>query len=333
MNTMNLMPSDEQTEIASASATFLAGQLPMTRIRELIELADPVDVDAWSAAAELGWFGLGLREADGGIGYGLAEEALLFREIGRSLAPGPYLATVLAVRVAALGGAPEIASMVLAGEQRVGLVVGDGAGVVRVLDGAAADFVLAVQPDGSALHAASDLVDATDEPCLDDASRLTTATLGGTPVASTVGAAVWERGLVLSAAHLVGIAERCRDLCIEHASSREQFGQPIGVHQAVKHPIADMAVRAEAAWDETLVAAVAADEGRPDARFHALAARLAAGEAAEANGTRTVQTMGGMGFTFEHDAHLLVKRAVVHRSTLGGEKALLAALLAEPSAI
>jgi alkylation response protein AidB-like acyl-CoA dehydrogenase len=132
---------------------------------------------------------------------------------------------------------------------------------------------------------------------------------------------------------LVGIAERCLQLSVDHASSREQFGRPIGVHQAIKHPIADMAVRAEAAWPEVLVAAVAADEQRADARFHALSARITAADAAEANATRTVQTMGGMGFTFEHDAHLLVKRALVLRSTLGGDHELLAELLAEPAAV
>jgi alkylation response protein AidB-like acyl-CoA dehydrogenase len=331
--TMNLMPSDEQVAIATATATFLAGQLPMTRVRELIASADPVDAGAWVAAAELGWFGLGLAESDGGIGYGLAEEAMLFREIGRSLAPGPFLATVLATRVAALGGAPELASRLLAGDARAGLVLGDVDGPVRVLDAVGAELLLVVSVFGASLHAAADVRGAVDEPCLDDASRLASGTLSGTPLAAVDGASVWQRGLVLSGAMLVGIAERCLQLSVDHASSREQFGQPIGVHQGIKHPIADMAVRAEAAWPEVLVAAVASDEGRADARFHALSARITAAEAAEANATRTVQTMGGMGFTFEHDAHLLVKRALVLRSTFGGDHELLAALLAEPAAI
>jgi alkylation response protein AidB-like acyl-CoA dehydrogenase len=130
--TMDLMPSEDQTAIAAAAASFLTGRLPMTRVRELIDRADPVDAAAWLAVADLGWFGLGLAEADGGIGYGLAEEAMLFREIGRSLVPGPFLSTVLGARVAVDGGASDIASAVLAGGARVGLVLGGIEGRVRI---------------------------------------------------------------------------------------------------------------------------------------------------------------------------------------------------------
>jgi len=335
--TMNLMPTDEQVEIASSSRAFLADRLPTSRIREVIEIddhaGDPVDDKTWREAAELGWFGLGLPEEAGGIGFGLADEAVLFREIGRSLAPGPYLSTVLGARVAAAGGADALAVDLVAGAGRAGLAVPAGSSELWVLDGG--DHVLMVHPDRAALVPTSAIEALTAEPCIDDASRIARGRQGAyAPVAEVTAAQdpIHRRALVLSAALLVGMAEKCRDLCVEHASSREQFGKPIGIHQAVKHPIADMAIRAEAAWPQTVVAACAHDEGRPDADFHALSARIAASGAARDNAAHTVQVMGGMGFTHEHDAHLLVKRAAVIASTLGGDKVLLAQLLAQPPA-
>jgi alkylation response protein AidB-like acyl-CoA dehydrogenase len=337
---MNLMPSAEQEEIASSSRAFLADQLPMRRIRQLIEADDPVDEKVWRASAELGWFGLGLPEAVGGIGFALADEAVLFREIGRSLAPGPYLSTVLAARVAGLGGAEPLGAELVSGERRAALAIAsapismEGAGLsgpVRVLDGVGATHLLVVDGTGAALVDLEEVLDLERERCIDDSSRLSCGRLADSPVIARVGpdAAVHRRGLVLSAALLVGMAEQCRDLSVEHARSREQFGRPIGIHQAVKHPIADMAVRAEAAWSQTVVAACAHDEDRADAGFHSLSARITAAAARESS-ARTVQVMGGMGFTDEHDAHLFVKRAVVVTNTLGGDKALLAQLLTEP---
>ena len=122
---------------------------------------------------------------------------------------------------------------------------------------------------------------------------------------------MYRRGAVLVAASLTGIAEATRDISAAHAASRFQFDRPIGVNQAIKHPCADMAVRAELAWAQTLFAALATDERRQDAEFHAIGAKVVAADAAERNVAATVQVLGGMGFTFEHDANLYVKRAHV----------------------
>lgn len=337
---MDLLPSDEQEEIAAAAASFLAGRLPIERIRELMAGEDPVDPAAWSGAAEQGWFALGLPEGVGGIGYALADEALLFREIGRSLAPGPYLATVLGARVA-IGRADDVAAGLLEGSRRAALAVADGeltigpgrvAGSFRVLDGVGADHVLVCDDGGAALLAIADL-SLDVEICLDEASRLARAdAVDATPVAHVSAAddPVRRRGLVLSAAALVGIAEACRDISVEHAKTREQFDRPIGVHQAVKHPVADMAVRTETAWPQVLVAALATDDARVDAEFQALSARVVAADAASRNGRATVQVLGGMGFTHEHDANLYVKRAKVLSKTFGGRHAQLAELLELP---
>jgi alkylation response protein AidB-like acyl-CoA dehydrogenase len=116
---------------------------------------------------------------------------------------------------------------------------------------------------------------------------------------------------VLAAAMLTGITEAVRDLSAQHAINRVQFGKPIGVNQAVKHPCAQMAVYAELAYAQTVFAAVAHDEGRADADFHAVAAIVAASKAATWSTAATIQVFGAMGFTYEHDAHLFLKRAAV----------------------
>jgi Acyl-CoA dehydrogenase, N-terminal domain len=121
---MHLLPSSEQTEIIDSSSAFLAAHMSVTRTRELFEAGTTpaVSDEAWAAAANLGWFALGLPEERNGIGCGLADEMLLFREIGRVIAPGPFLSTVLGARVAAFGGDQALADEIIAG-RRVGLVI------------------------------------------------------------------------------------------------------------------------------------------------------------------------------------------------------------------
>lgn len=320
---MNLLPTAEQHEIIASSAAFLAASRPSARVRASLTEPDPVDPEVWRSSGELGWFVLGLPEAVGGVGGSLADEALLFREIGRWLAPGPYVATVLGARVAALGGAPDLAGTIGEGTSRVGLAVLDhslevGAervtGALQLIDAAGADHVLVATPERALLVALSELTDLADSVCIDEATRLSTALADGVPAVAVVPATtdpVYRRGLVLTAALSVGIAEATRDVAAEHAKSRVQFDRPIGVNQGVKHPCADMAVRAEASWSQTLVGALAHDEGRADAEAQAASAWLVATDAAERNSAAALQVLGGMGFTFEHDANLYVKRGHV----------------------
>jgi alkylation response protein AidB-like acyl-CoA dehydrogenase len=143
--------------------------------------------------------------------------------------------------------------------------------------------------------------------------------------------AVSRRGFVLAAASLTGIAEATRDISAAHAVSRVQFDRPIGANQAVKHPCADMAVRAELAWAQTLFAALTTDERREDAEFHAVAAKVVAADAAERNAAATVQVLGGMGFTFEHDANLYLKRAYVLGHAFGDTRDALSRLIRLPA--
>ena len=149
----------------------------------------------------------------------------------------------------------------------------------------------------------------------------------GVPVAAIDGPDVWHRLLVLGAAALTGVAERARDLAVEHAINRHQFGRPIGVNQAIKHPCADMALRVELAGAQVLVAALTVDAALPDAGLEATSAAAVAADAALANARAAVQIHGGLGFTAEHPVHTLVARAHVLERMVGGRPSILVALL------
>jgi alkylation response protein AidB-like acyl-CoA dehydrogenase len=328
---MDLLPTPEQIEITDSSAAFVADKVSIERTRELFEEGTlPAIADAaWAAAADLGWFALGLPEDRKGIGCGLADEALLFRQIGRGLAPGPFLSTVLGARVASFGSDQDLADEIAFG-RRVGLVIPDSldaigadgsiVGGVQLVDAEPDGLVLAVTSDSAALVDVSSLVNVAEVPCLDHTARLLRATGTGVAPVVSVAASVdpieW-RGHVLAAAMLTGITEWARDTGAEHAANRVQFDKPIGVNQAIKHPCADMAVQAQLAYSQMLFGALAIDEGRPDAEFQALTAHATAAAAADFATAATLQIMGGMGFTHEHDVHLYVKRMELLSHTFG----------------
>jgi alkylation response protein AidB-like acyl-CoA dehydrogenase len=328
---VDLLPSPEQAEIADSARRLLAAEVPMTAVRASADRAG-VDRDLWARIGALGWFGLGLDEAAGGVGYGLPEEVLLFREIGRFLAPGPFVATALAARVAAGAGAASTAADILEGRAVVGLAESVGPRH-RLLDATHADLVLTVEPAGATLTERAAWGDVEVAVCLDPTIELAYALRPeGPPIAEQAGRAVADRGAVLTAAVLVGTAEATRDMSAQYAKDREQFGRPIGSFQAVKHRCADMAVRCEVILDLTIYAALLVQTGSPDAALHVAGAKALAGEYAVANAFDNVQNHGGIGVTWEHDAHLFVKRANVAASAFGGRAEQLAAVLAAPAA-
>jgi alkylation response protein AidB-like acyl-CoA dehydrogenase len=339
---MDLLPSPEQDEIISVVASFLRTELPINGVRLRRDQATSFDAATWAKCGDLGWFGLGLDESLGGVGYGLAEEALLFRELGRGLASGPFVGSVLGARVAAVAGAGALAASILAGTSAVGLAEGRGdvvvgdtvSGTFDLIDVAGASYVLVVGPESVALVAVSALGALPNVPSIDPGVRLSRVVLDASPTVAVVrsgSADIVARGSVLIAAMLTGIAEATRDLSAEYAKVREQFGRPIGVNQAIKHACADMALRAEAATSQLFFAACSVDESRPDAAFQVECARVVGAEGAIRNATATIQIHGGMGYTFEHDSHLFLKRARVLDRLLGTSPAHLASVLALPA--
>jgi alkylation response protein AidB-like acyl-CoA dehydrogenase len=130
---------------------------------------------------------------------------------------------------------------------------------------------------------------------------------------------------------LCGVGEEARDQAARYAKERFQFGRAIGVFQAVKHRCADMAVRSEAAWSQTVYAALALRDGHADAGLHVSSAKVLATDAAIENASSNVQVHGGYGFTTEFDAHLLVKRAHVLDRMAGLARIHVATVLAAPA--
>jgi alkylation response protein AidB-like acyl-CoA dehydrogenase len=343
---MDLMPTAEQDAIRDSVRTFLEAELPMSRVRALMGAEAGAYDELWQRAAALGFFGLGVPEAHGGAGYTLTEEMVLFEELGRALAPGPWLGTVLAARAMSAGGAPLAAiERVVAGRQRIALCIDpwggaltlDGdrlSGTRRIVLGAGlAEAFLIVDETVGVLYVpapADGAVSISAEPSLDASNPVgTVAFRGASYLALQCPVAPLQRAAsVLSCADAVGGTARTVEMSVEYAKIRQQFGKPIGSFQAVKHRCADMAVRAEVARSATTYAAVALRDGAPDADFQASVAKVLAADAYVRNSADNVQNHGGIGFTWECDAHLYVKRARAFDTTLGSRRTQLDALVA-----
>jgi len=320
---MNLAPSKEQAALAGSAAEFLAKELPIGRLREFADdvEGDSIDERTWRRCADLGWLGLGIPEAHGGVGLGLAEEALLFRELGRHLAPGPFRSCVLGAHVAVLSGHSDLAAAICAGERRVGMQVGNVAVDVRP-----GDLMLVLDEDGAQLREATDVRQVRG---VDPGTRFATVSPG--PIAARVtSSAVMDRARVLAAAEQLGIIEAVRDASAEYARTRTQFGKPIGSFQAVKHRCADMAIAGFAVVGELFQAALLVEAGTPDASFHAANAYVLATGGARASTADNIQNHGGMGFTWEQDAHLYLKRALLLERLLGPQRLAHKAILGPP---
>ncbi|MCW2945724.1 MAG: putative Acyl-CoA dehydrogenase [Actinoallomurus sp.] len=341
---MDLLSSADQLELARVAAEFFTEQSPIGAIRDRRDEPGAVSRKLWSAGADLGLLGLSAAEDIGGAGLDLEDEALLFRELGRRLVPGPFLSSVLGARVAALGGQADLARSIVDGEVLVGLALrrdgepgggGPVEGTFALFDTPDTRYVLVADPSGAGLLDTASLAEVQTTECIDPGTRLAYGRADGVVPLCWVPAEddpIRSRGLVLASAVLVGIAEAARDLSVEHAKTRVQFGRPIGVNQAIKHACVDMAVASEAAWEQTLFAAISLRSGRADAEFQVLAANVVAGRAAIDNAAATIQVHGGMGFTYEHDAHLYLKRAHVIEQFFGSTRDQLDDLLSQEAA-
>ncbi len=293
---MDLLPTPEQEEIIESIRSVLADHHT---------IGEPASDTLWQAAAAQGWFGLGVPEASGGVGYSVVEEALLAIELGRVAVPGPFLGTILAAHTADA----TIRESVIGGTSPVALAEAEGdEGGLRVFD--ATDGGLALRLDD---HSLVRLTGLSDEPSLDPLIRLSLSS--GEAVASGLDP---RRTSVLIAGVLAGIAAAVAEQSVSYGKDREQFGVPIGSFQAIKHRCADMAVRAEAATTQVHYAALALRDATTDADFHVEAAAVIAARAAIDNAEINIQNHGGIGFTLEHSAHRYVTRARVLAAVAGG---------------
>jgi alkylation response protein AidB-like acyl-CoA dehydrogenase len=309
---MDFELSDDQVSLQEGVRSFLSGRFPIETVRGL-EAAGGVDRALWRELADMGVFALRLPEADGGVGMGWADAVLVFEELGRALVPGPLVWTHLA---AGLVDGASTGETVVGGVERddfSGLI--EHAGSLDVLLVVDDDGVWQVDPQELALEAIETPLDS-----LTPVSRLTAALPTGTKVLDAeAAAALRQQGAVLVAALLLGISEAATDLAVAFSKERVQFDRPIGTFQALKHLMADMLVRTEVARGGVYAAGVTLDDPLVGSIPRAAsAAKFTAGEAAIENAKTSIQVHGGMGYTWEIDAHHHFKRAYALDTLFGG---------------
>ena len=305
---MTFHPAADQRElIADAFSRPLDALLPLERLH-----ADSA-VEPWDALAELGIFGVAIDPDQGGVGLSAVEEALLAAELGQRLAGPQILATMMAAHLATGGDLGRLAS----GAARVApaVVAGDR---ITVFAGAGADYLL-VRREGDAALIAADAVARAG--IADDHWTAAFELACAPPTLAWASAPALLRVRLIEAAALAGLAKRAQDMAVEYANFRQQFGHPIGAFQAIKHHCANMAAAALAASDLMTFAAVAVDEGRPDAAFQVEVALLLAMDSALGNSRLNIQVHGGIGFSEEANPHLVLKRAHLLVAAAGGSEA------------
>ncbi|MFD8058281.1 acyl-CoA dehydrogenase family protein [Streptomyces cyaneofuscatus] len=296
---MDFQLSDDQRALRSGMRDLLGAVFDRDRMREAVERGGGVDRGLWRELGAAGFFALRLPEEAGGVGLGLPEAVLLFEEAGRALLPGPLVATHLAAGL--VKGAAEGEAVVTAAEGG-GRPVADLGGADAVLVGGGAGERLEVLT-GEVLEAfVAGAVPVRSMDPLTPLHRVEGRSAGAGASEAYPGALRCE-GALLSAAEQLGSAARTTEMAVQHARSREQFGSLIGSFQAVKHLCADMLARTEPARSAVYAAAVTGDP------VEIAAAKLLADEAAVRNARDCLQIHGGMGFTWESDVHLHLKRA------------------------
>jgi alkylation response protein AidB-like acyl-CoA dehydrogenase len=297
--------------------------------------------------AAQGWLGLHVAEADGGQGYSISELAVVLEELGYALFPGPVLPTVLAAAVLSLHGTPAQRAALLPGlaDGTTPAAVALGAGTLQRHQGAGHSVSGTLRPV-LGLGTASLLLAPMDDGCwcvFNPAQGVEVEALPGLDATRALGQVVAENAplsddallktvtteevrdlaLVLVAAEAAGMARWCLDTASAYAKVRVQFGRPIGQFQAVKHALADMLVSVEqcaaVAWDGAAAWSEAgtAEDGAGERALSARVAGAVSLEAAAHCAKQCIQVLGGIGFTWEHDAHFYLKRTMANRQLLG----------------
>ena len=284
---MDFAFAEEQLELKRQARAWLSDRYPLDRDW------DGAQDDRWAELAELGWLGVSVGEDEGGVGLGFVEEAILLEELGYALYPGPYLGTV-GFALATLG--PGDRAAVASGQTRWSAEVN---GLVPWLG--SVDRV--VDMDGLAQDARGDALVSVDPSR--PLGRLERT--NGTPLP---GHRDIPRARAAMAAEALGVAQRVLELGVQHAKTREQFGKPIGVYQAVSHQLADTYADVELARSLVYWAAWCVAEDDENAPVAAAAAKSFTAEAAVSACERSIQVHGGTGFTWEHPLHRFYKRAL-----------------------
>jgi hypothetical protein len=306
--------SEEQAELAATVRGLLDKRADSAAVRAASTSESGYDETLWATLCEqIGVAALAVPEEYDGVGVSFFETAVVLEELGRTIAPSPLLATTVATEALLAGGSDEAKKRLLpriATGEIATIALDEGA----VLDGDRAEIVLAVRGD--------DLVEvagatATWVESMDQSVRLARLDLAGAEV--TVigdGKAARERAELVGAAAVaalaVGLADRALRMTVDYSKERVQFGRPIGSFQALKHRMADVLARVEMARSASWAASYALADAEADADEAAFLTHSAASYALETTAlaaSECVQLHGGIAITWEHDAHLVFKRA------------------------
>ena len=347
--------TDEQNQLRTAVRKFCSENFDEQTVRNLMESDPPFDPKVWARlGAELGVLGLSVPEADGGVGGTLVDQAVAVEQLGASLACGPIFGTVflaIPALVAASAGEArdELLAQLVEGRRTAAFAVTDRAGafdaasvtctadgdaltgtIARVVDAGAADdlLVAARGADGVALYAvdaSSSGVRRSPLGTLDLTRPQATVQLSGATGRLVAGPGEAERviehalqvGSALLAVEQVGAGQHLLDLAVDYAKSRLQFGRLIGSFQAVKHKLADLLVDLEHARSTAYHAVWALADGSDDPALAVSIAQATCSAALSRIAADTIQVHGGIGFTWEHQAHLYFKRATTDAALLG----------------
>jgi len=333
---MDFELSEDQVALQEAARQLLDGLADPSRVRAHLASADAYDQPLWDAMVEQGWLGIALPESHGGIGLTWVEAAVLLEEVGRHAAPVPLLSQLLALDALATAGDDRTAGLAdgsvlgcVAWSRQPRAVRAEGDGMSWKLTGrpdpvtgaSSADLAVVWTPDAVFAVDLATTGRPVAEPAMDGTRTISWLELDGTPAIKLGGADVardlLDRGAVGVAALLLGGAAHVLEMTAQYAKDRIQFGQPIGSFQAVKHRCADMVVDVEGMRSTAWYGAWSIAAGDPDASVAASTAKIWCSDAARRVMASGLQVHGGIGFTWEHDLHLYLKRAQLDALTFG----------------
>ena len=334
---MPIAITEDHRALGQTASDFLAKHDSLGSARSLLEAETESLPSFWGDIADLGWLGLHLPEDRGGSGFGLPELVVVVEELGRAMTPGPFVPTVIASAVIDAAGSDELAARLLPGladgsvfggvALNADITVRDGraAGTVpAVLGGGLAQILVLPAGDDAIVVMASGPGVTVDVPAnIDPTRRSARVTLDGAPADVIVGGrrTLVDLARLIVAAEATGIATECTEQAAAYAKVRVQFGRPIATFEAVKHHCANMFVFAELATVTVWDGARAAEEGGDQLSLTAAMAAALALEAADECANLNIQVHGGIGFTWEHDAHLYLRRAAALEAVVDGQAA------------
>jgi alkylation response protein AidB-like acyl-CoA dehydrogenase len=311
--------NDEQGAIKETAREMLSKRSPLSAVRKAAE-SRSYDDALWKEISELGWPGIAIAEEHGGQGLGLVELVILCEELGYACAATPFLSNASAGLFIQHAGSDEQRERWLSGiasgegrgaaafEPRSNELVPDADGAAVLILNGDGDQAVVVEGGGAEIEPV-ELIDATRAYARVSAS-------GGDPLPGDVEVAA-DRSVVALAAELTGIAQRAMELAVDYAKERQQFERPIGAYQAVSHRCAGMLYDTEEARSLTYYAAWCADAEPESLPLAASMAKARASDAAWRVTNDALQVLGGIGFTWEHDLHFLLKRGKVGSELLG----------------